>query len=151
VTKERSVTLSILRPLGWIGIILFSGGSFLAFRAGQPWPALSFVLFIALGAYVLYVSYSRYSVDNLVIASISPLGERSRIFWSEVKSVELGTSGTLVFHGDHKRFVLPTPSLWSGPFKPAMYRLVIDELNARKIVPVLTNFADCKVNKNARF
>jgi hypothetical protein len=130
---------------------MFSGGSILAFRAGQPWPALSFILFIALGAYLLYASYSRYSVDNLAVTSFSSRGERSGILWSEVKWVELGTSGTLVFHGEHKRFVLPTPSLWSGPFKPEMYRLVIDELGAKKIVPVLTSFADYKVNKNARF
>jgi hypothetical protein len=148
---ERYVTLGIVKPLGWLGVAFFSACAVLAVRADQPWPAVGFIPFIALGAYLIYGGYDRHTVDATALVTDSPLRQRYRLLWSEVERVEVGTGGTLVFHGHGKRFVLPPPSMWSGPDKPAIFRVLVHELEARKLVPVPSSTADYKTNKHVRF
>ena len=70
--------------------------------------------------------------------------------WGEVKYVEFGTGGTLVFFGEEKRFVLPPAAFWSGKDKPEMYARLVQLLELHKLTPVPSNTADYRINKNVR-
>jgi hypothetical protein len=119
-------------------------------HAGQPWPALGLLGFSLLGVYLLVGAYSRYAVEEEALHAITPLGWHYRISWAEVRYVEHGTGGTVVFHGDNKRFVLPPAAFWSGTHKPAMYERLVRILESKKLVPVPSNTADYRFNRNVR-
>ena len=56
----------------------------------------------------------------------------------------------LVFHGDNKRMVFPSPSFWAGKDKPEMYKLLVAEIEQRNLTPVPSNTADYKFPKNVK-
>jgi hypothetical protein len=146
----RYVTLGTLRPLGWVTLAGCLVASLWALRDGEPWPALGFAVFALLGVYVLVGAYGRYAVEADALYAITPLGWKYRMNWVDVNFVELGTGGTLVFSGRGKRFVLPPAALWSGEHKPEMYKRLVTLFESHKIIPVPSNTADYRLNKNVR-
>ncbi|MFC7461828.1 hypothetical protein [Hydrogenophaga defluvii] len=146
----RYVTLGTVRPLGWVTLVGFLIAAVWALRAGEPWPALGFAAFALLGVYLLIGAYGRYAVEDDSLHSITPLGWQYRMSWAEVKYVEFGTGGTLVFFGDGKRFVLPPAAFWSGEHKPEMYKRLVQLIEAHSLTPVPSNTADYRFNRNVR-
>lgn len=146
----RYVTLGTIRPLGWLMACTFGGAAGFALHAGEPLPALGFVGFSLLGVYLLVGAYGQYAVEDEALYAITPFGWHYRLPWTDVRYVECGTGGTLVFHGDDKRFVLPPVAYWSGEHKPAMYERMVHIFEVRKLLPVPSNTADYRLNKNVR-
>lgn len=146
----KYITLKTVRPLGWVVLLGCFGAAGFAFRGGEFWPGVWFIVFSLLGVYLLIGAYGRYALDTENLYAITPLGWHYRMAWAEVQYVEFGTSGTLVFHGTNKRFVMPPPAFWHGESKPAMYKLLVEQFEARKITPVPSNTADYRWNKNVR-
>ncbi len=146
----RYVTLGTVRPLGWTVFVAFLAGAGFALHAGEPWPALGLFCFSLLGVYVLVGAYGRYAVEEDALDAVTPIGWHYRMPWAEVRYVEYGTGGTFVFHGDDKRFVLPPAAIWSGAHKPGMYERLVRTLEGRKLIPVPSNTADYRFNKNVR-
>jgi hypothetical protein len=144
------VTLGTVRPMGWFVLVGCLGIAAFAFHDGEVWPGVGLVAFSLLGVYLLFGAYGRYAVDEVALYAITPLGWHYRMAWAEVKYVEYGTGGTLVFHGADKRFVLPPAAFWSGEHKPATYSCLVKQFESRKITPVPSNTADYRRNKNVR-
>lgn len=136
--------------VGWVSVILFGAAGALAFRANEIYASLGFVLLMLFSGYVVLLGYNRYAIDRHEIWSRSFLGSENCIRWDEVRSVEVGTGGSLVFHGDNKRLAFPPASLWKGTYKAEMYQLLVSEVERRKLVLVRSRSADCKVSKNVK-
>lgn len=147
---ESHVTIGTVKPLGYVCGAVFVGCAYFAFRAGQFGPALGFLPFVLLSAYLVYSGYTRHSIDSSVLTTVSAMGRRYQLAWSEVKWIEIGTGGTLVFHGENKRLVFSPPAVWRGPEKPHFFQLMVAELEKRNLRPIPSNTADYKTNKNVR-
>jgi hypothetical protein len=146
----RYVTLGTVRPIGWFTLVGSLIATVWALLDGELWPALGLAAFALLGIYLLVGAYGRYAVESDSLHAITPLGWKYRMSWAEVKSVEFGTGGTLVFFGDEKRFVLPPATLWSGEHKPEMYKRLVQLIESNSLTPVPSNTADYRFNKNVR-
>jgi hypothetical protein len=147
---HQYITLGTVRPLGWLTFIGFAAAAVFAIYDGEPWPALGLACFSLGGIYLLVGAYGRYGVDHEHLHAVTPLGWVYRMNWSEVRYVEVGTGGTLVFHGANKRFVLPPVAMWSGEHKPAMWDRLLEALQARGLTPAPSNTADYRWNQNVR-
>ena len=147
----KYVTLGSIRWLGWVTFVLFLSCSVGALYQTQVWTSLAFLVFAMLGIYIITASYCKYAIDDVALYSyLTPLSWHHKMNWSDVKTVELGSYGTLVFYGASKRFVLPPVSYWSGNEKLAMHKRLVEQFELRKIVPVSSNTADYRFNKNVR-
>jgi len=142
------VGLLSYRIVGWVCVLLFSSASVAAYAANQRGPAWGFVVFVVLGLYVL-LSAGTFELNDDYVAHENAFG-RYRIAWNEVRAIEVGTSGTIVLHGNNKRFLLLPPSAWSGNDKPAAVLLFVGKLDSLGLVPYLSKVGDFKVNKNVR-
>ena len=106
----RYVTLGTIRLLGWVASVGFLIAAVWAARAAETWPALGLTAFALLGIYIVGAAHARYAVEDDGLHAITLLGWKYRVSWAEVRYVEFGTGGTLVFSGGGKRFVLPPPA-----------------------------------------
>jgi hypothetical protein len=74
------------------------------------------LVFIPLGAYLIASAGSiRISENNIEQRNIFG---RYRIEWSDVRKIEVGNYGTIILHGNEKRFALAPPGYWSGKQRP---------------------------------
>ncbi len=149
MTTQFRVGLLSYKIIAWIGIVFFMFCAIMSWLSGQgnvsPW----FLPFVALGIYML-LSLSHLELNEEKIAVVAPFA-KYEIRWDEVEWVETSQQGTLVFHGiRQKRLVFAPPSFWSGADKPAMYKFLVSQLEQRKLLPVPSNTADYKTQKNVR-
>ncbi len=73
-----------------------------------------------------------------------------KLTWLEVKEIELGTQGTIILHGEGKRFALPPPAYWSGKQKPAAFSFLQKTIENLSVICYPSNTADYKIHKNVR-
>lgn len=142
------VTLDRLKPFGWLGTALFAFAAVFALHAGQLIAAIGFTVLIPLGVYVLVLAYSYFRVDETAIESVSARGKRSRIAWQDVRWLECGRQGSLVFHGEKKRLVLLPAGYWSGPYAVRTHRRLVGEIERRGLEIKETRLGDYKWNRN---
>ena len=117
--------------------------------AKQYGPIAGFVFFVLLGAYMI-VSAGRFALDQNAISHKNVFGT-FRLPWSEIRQIEVGAAdGTLVLHGENKRFVVAPPSMWSGSEKPAAFELLQKRIESTGITPYPSNTAGYKMHKNVR-
>jgi hypothetical protein len=150
MTNETFVEVGGVRALGWLAMIVLLALGTWAFQQRAYGPAIFFVAFSFVGAYMVYGSHAKFSVNDQFLEAVSPLGAFYQLRWSDVAWVEVGTGGTLVFHAAAAHFVLPPPAFWSGPNKPTVYSALVAGLESRKLIPVPSNTADYKFNRNVR-
>ena len=150
VSPSRPLHVGLLsyKIIAWVCMIFFLGCSLGAYFARQYWPSAFFWVFILLGLYML-ISAGAFEFDDEGV-SHKNLSGHYRILWCEVKRIEFGTQGSLVLHGEGKRFVLPTPSVWSGPEKPQAFELLGQKIEELGITPYPSNVADYKIHKNVK-
>jgi len=74
-----------------------------------------------------------------------------RIHWKEVKNIEIGAAdGSIVLHGENKRFILAPPSTWSVPEKFDAYSFFARKVQDSGIAPYTSKIAAYKIHKNVR-
>jgi hypothetical protein len=120
-----------------------------AFVAGQYWAALFFWVFILMGVYMIVVG-GHYTISDDNITHRNMLGTY-RIAWRDVKRVEVGAQdGSIVLHGDNKRFVLAPPAMWSGKQKPDAFTFFTNKIKRSGITPYPSSTAAYKMHKNVK-
>lgn len=101
------------------------------------------------GAYMALNS-GTFDIDNDGITRTSSFG-RWRIRWDEITRVEIAeVEGTMVLHGDNKRFILSSPGGWDATVKDAAFAFVSGQLEARNLPPQPSGAAAYKFMKNTR-
>lgn len=134
--------------IGGVCALFFLGCSVGAYLAMQYPPIGIFGLFFLMGLYMLLFS-GTYELDEMAVHHKNQLGH-FRMQWSEVMRVEVGTQGSLVLHGDGKRFALPPAAYWSGKQKPEAFELLKRKLHSTAAPTYPSNVADYKIHKNVR-
>jgi len=70
--------------------------------------------------------------------------------WVEVTRIEVGTQGTLVLHGDGKRFVVAPAAYWSGKQKPEAFEWFRRKIEGLAVPIYVSNTGDYKTHKNVK-
>jgi hypothetical protein len=146
----RSYQVSLLTPkvIGWLCCVVFIGASVGAFVAGQVGSAYGFLIFVLLGALLIAIAGS-IGVGEKTIEHKNIFGHY-RMAWSDVRKIELGNYGTMILHGEGKRFALAPPAYWSGMQKPEALALLQRKLTESQIAVYRSNVGDYKIHKNVR-
>lgn len=150
VSASRPLKVGLLsyKIIAWVCIVFFLGCSLGAYFSHQYGPSLFFWVFILMGLYML-ISAGSFELDEAGVRHKNLVGEY-RILWREVQRIEYGTQGSLVLHGQNKRFVLAPPSVWSGLEKPQAFELLDRKINELGLTPYPSNVADYKIHKNVK-
>ena len=147
--SSYEVGLLSYKIIGWVCVIFFAGCAIGAFIAKQYGPISIFAFFVLMGAYMI-VAAGRFALDMQFITHENIFGT-FRLSWDEIKQIEIGaTDGTLVLHGENKRFVVAPPSMWSGPQKPTAFALLQKKIEGTGLTPYPSNTAAYKTHKNVR-
>jgi hypothetical protein len=142
------VVLRNQKVLGIVCILFFTGCGIGAFMAKQYNPIFGFIIFAMLGVY-LVASSGRLELNSEFISHDNSLGTY-RIKWAEVCKVEIGNGGTIVLHGENKRFVVPPFSLWAGEKKLAAYGFLIEKMKSVDGGFIQSPWGDYKIHKNVK-
>lgn len=101
------------------------------------------------GAYMALGSGS-FDIDDDGITRTSSFG-KWRIRWDEITRVEIAEmEGTMVLHGDNKRFILSSPGGWDPAVKDAAFAFVTGQFETRGIPAQPSGAAAYKFMKNTR-
>ena len=136
------------KVVGAICVLLFLGCSVGAYIAKQYPPIAIFGLFVVLGVYMVFCS-GHYEVGEVAVYHRSLLGH-FRMKWSDVERIEVGNYGSLILHGEGKRFALAPVAYWSGKDKPAALDLLKRKLESLTGRVYPSNVGDYKIHKNVR-
>lgn len=121
--------------IGWVSIVVFSPCVFFSWhsRSGGPVVGCGFLLFVALGVY-LVSSAATLQVDEERITASSLYGI-SRMEWSDVTSVQMDEMGTtLVFQGADKRLCFSGPNYWKSAGREEMLLFISAVCEKRGLV-----------------
>jgi len=79
-------------------------------------PIIVFSFFVLSGIYTILAA-GKFVFNQEGVTHRTAFGMH-RIHWKEVKNIEIGAAdGSIVLHGENKRFILAPPSTWSVPEK----------------------------------
>jgi hypothetical protein len=134
--------------VGAICALFFLACSAGAFFAKQYPPIAIFGFFVLMGMYMLLFS-GHYEVSEAAVYHRSPLGH-FRMKWSDVVGVEVGNYGSLILHGEGKRFALAPVAYWSGKQKAAAFEILKRKLETLRASVYASNVGDYKIHKNVR-
>jgi hypothetical protein len=148
-SKHYEVKLTTYTVVGWLGVvfgILCSVGAFLARQYG---PIIGFGSFVVLGIYTILGSGKLgFDQDGVLHQTAFRMYE---IYWKQVTGVEIGAGdGTVVLHGNNKRFVVAPPSFWSGAQRIDAYSFFAKKIQDTGITPRASRIAAYKLHKNVR-
>lgn len=148
MSSRIQVELESYTWVGWIGVVLCSAGAIAASLARQYVAGAGLLLFVALGIYVICAAGSfSFSEQDIVH---STRFRRYSIAWDPVRSIEIGNQGSLVLHGDDRRFVWAPVSDWTGHEKDAAVALVRRKIETPGLRTYRTNTGDYKTHRNVR-
>jgi len=119
-------------------------------------PALMFGAITALSVFLIS-SCGRVILDDEGVTHRNVFGVY-RIAWAECRKIELApgadkfgiSKGSLVLHGEQKRFVLPSPVGWSGPHSIQAQAFLAKKVAETGLTPVFIRIAMLKSHKNVR-
>ena len=134
--------------IGAICAIFFAGCTVGAFLARQYSPIAIFMFFVLMGAYLI-ASAGSFEISEKFITHHNLFGV-FRMQWVEVKKIEFGRQGTIILHGENKRFVIPPLVFWSGKQKPEALNLLRNTIDQLGVITYPSNTADYKIHKNVR-
>lgn len=144
---ELVVSTRFAQWIGWVSLVLFGLGSVLATLDAEPVAGIGLFVFCLIGLLTI-LSYGAIHADDSGIAMVTPVG-RFEMRWEEMERVELGKSN-MVFHGNGKRLMLARPSLWNGPDKGDMIRMIMAKLEERNMKPKYAPRADFMLSKGTK-
>ena len=147
-TPIYEIALGTHRTVGAICIILSLSTGIAAFASRQYIPAYCLLLFAVLGTIVIATGGSIRISENAI--EHKNLFGRYRIAWSDIRRIEVGNAGTLIFHGDNKRFTCIPPGFWSGSQKPDAVAMLTRKLEGLNVKTYRTSTGDYKMHKNVR-
>ncbi len=137
------------RVVGWIGVVLFTFGSAGALSAGAYGPSLLFLVFVALGGYIILASGSMQMTSDFITYHL-PL-RSYQIKWNEVRYIEIDAGGgNMVFVGDDKRLAVLGPAFWSGKDKIYLNEFMGKQLDKYDIEVRVTAKAMFRLSKNTK-
>lgn len=134
--------------IGAVCSLFFLGCAAGAFLARQYPPIAVFAFFACMGLYMI-ASAGSFELSEKSVTHHNLLGT-FRMTWAEVRRVELGTQGSIILHGEGKRFALAPPAYWSGRQKPEAFELLRKTIEQLGVLTYPSNTADYKVHKNVR-
>jgi hypothetical protein len=118
-------------------------------RAGQGNVSPYFLIFVALGVYLL-VSVGSVEINPDFVTYRTPLASYT-ISWDEVERIEIDAQGgAMVFAGANKRVVTIGPAYWAGKDKQQLQALLYATLEKRNIPVIPTQAALFKLSKNTK-
>jgi hypothetical protein len=148
-SRPLIVKPTFVKVLAWVCIVLFLFCAVMSWRAGGVGVPLFFLLFVALGLYLLLFSGS-VEMDAQTITYRTPLAQY-RIKWDEVSRIEIDSQGgNVVFCGENKRLAAVGPMYWSGKDKMEMLKLVGAQAKQRSIETEQTEKAMFRSSKNTK-
>jgi len=148
-TRALIIKHTYSKIVGWICTAFFIFCSVSAWRAGQRGASLVFLVFVALGSYILLSSGSM-QVYSDSIRYYLPL-RRYQIKWNEVRSIEIDSQGSsMVFVGENKRLAVNGPMFWTGKDKRDAARLIAIQIDRYEIEVRTTEKAMFRLSRNTR-
>jgi hypothetical protein len=105
--SNYEVRLGTSRAVGWVviaGSLLAIVGALLRHQYGA---AVGFLVFVIIG-YLAIATAGSIMVGDTGVEHRNLFG-RFRIAWSDVRRIEVGNAGTIVLHGQNRRFALMPP------------------------------------------
>jgi hypothetical protein len=146
-SERYEIKLASYTVDGWLGVVFSTVCCAGAFLARQYGPIPVFGLFGALGVYTILGAGKIVFYQDGVIHQTA--FRMYGIYWKEVTRVEIGVpDGTVVLHGDNKRFVVAPPSAWSGPQKSGAYSFFAKQIEDSGMGPFTSTVAAYKIHKN---
>jgi len=143
------VEMRLYRIIGWSWVGLCVVGMVVTFLSQMYWPAAACIFSALFGVYMVLGSGS-FDIDSDGLIHKSSFGTW-KIRWDEISSVEVGeVEGTMVLHGNNKRFILSSPGGWDASVKDDAFAFVVKELEARNLSPQPSGTAAYKIMKNTR-
>ncbi len=140
---------TLIRVIGWVGIIFFLFCTIGAWRAGAQKPALIFLGFVGLSVFLLLFC-GTLEMNSEIIIFHKPL-KRFQMRWDEVTRIELDRMGsTMVFWGENKRLVGMGPYYWQGADRKDMLLLVATQIDKLGITVQQSEKAMFRRSKNTR-
>lgn len=137
------------RIIGWVWIALCTVGLIVVLLSQQYLLAAGCLVSAAFGAYMVLGSGS-FDIDSEGLFHRSSFGAW-QIRWDEISSVEVGAGeGTMVLHGNNKRFILSSPGGWDESVKDEAFAFVTRQLESREIPFKPSGVAAYKIMKNTR-
>jgi hypothetical protein len=137
------------RIIGWGWFTLCIIGMVATFLFQRYWPAAGCAFSALFGAYMA-LSAGSFDIDGVGLVHKSSFGAW-QIHWDEISRVEIGeVEGTMVFHGDNKRFILSSPGGWDESVKDKAFSFVSKQLASRNIPAQASGTAAYKFMKNTR-
>lgn len=148
-TRCLTVTHTFYKVVGWVCVIFAVCCGVMAWRAGGRGLSLFFLLFVALGVYIILNSGST-QMDSQSIKYYLPLG-KYQIKWDEVQYIEIDKQGgNMVAVGKNKRLAMNGPTSWSGKDKMEMRKLIGAQIEKYGIQVRQTEKAMFRSSRNTR-
>ena len=148
-TKWLVVTHTFYKVIGWVCVVFGVCCGVMAWRAGGRGLSLFFLLFVALGIYIVLNSGST-QMDSQYIRYYLPSG-RHQIRWDEVRYIEIDKQGgNMVFVGENKRLAMNGPVSWSGKDKLEMLKLIRIQIEKYGIQVRQTEKAMLRLSRNTK-
>jgi hypothetical protein len=143
------VTVRALAIIGWLCTLLFLSFSIAASVAGQWRAAPWFLIFVAMGVYLILNS-GTIEMTAEYVSYTTPLG-RYEIKWGEVKYIETDAQRQgIVLCGEGKRLAIPGPGYWFGEDKNEMGMLLTAQIEQFRIATRETQKALWTWSKNTK-
>jgi hypothetical protein len=148
LSSPIQVELGSYKLVGWVCAVGFAAGGIAALFARQYFAAAGLFLFVALGIYIVLAAGSfSFSEQDIVH---STRFRRYLITWDQVRVIEVGNHGSLVLHGDGRRFALAPVSYWTGKEKEAAAELLSRKIETLGLKTYRTNTGDYKTHRNVQ-
>lgn len=136
--------------MGWVWMGICAAGLIFALFSQLYLLSAGCVISAAFGAYMVLGSGS-FDLDHEGIIHTSSFGTW-KIRWDEISQVEVGAGeGTMVLHGNNKRFILSSPGGWDESIKDEAFAFISKQLETREIPHRSSGVAVYKIMKNTRF
>lgn len=141
----------LIKIISWACIAFFLLCSFITMSTNQYLVSIFFLLFVALGVYLLLTS-GELNMSSEEIISITPIG-KYRMLWEEVETIELDSKkSNLVFFSENrsKRIAVIGPLYWYGSDKQRLSELLSEQVQKYRIPIKRSIFAGYITSKNTR-